>query len=375
MDINISVKKGIAIRPLYLFFIIATLQSGIGIITDPRDIYLEAKQDSWLSILIAYLLLIIVLYVMFAILDRYENADIFGIQADIFGKWIGKTLGTIYVVYFFGSLFSILAAYIEVVQIFIFPEISSFLIVLLILFLALYAVLGGLRVIVGVCFLFFLLSQWLLILLYHPISSMDFDHLLPIFQTPIQQILKGAQVTTYPFAGFEILFLIYPFINDKKKAKLPSFLAITYTFLLLLISTLVAIGYFGLKSLETINWPVFTFFKSVTYSFVERLDYIVIVEWMMIIVPNNVLLLWGVTYGLNRLYNVSQRTTAYIASTILLILVSSIKSSHIIYSIQEWVSKIGFWIIFVYPLLLLPLVVWKKKREQAKGDEKNDKST
>ncbi|WP_274380099.1 GerAB/ArcD/ProY family transporter [Lederbergia galactosidilytica] len=121
MEINVNVKPRLRFRAFYLFFIIYGIQTGVGIIGAPRYIFREAGRDAWLSVIIAFLMQIIVTYVMLLILRQYKNADIFGIQVDLFGRWIGKILGTVYIVYFAASLFSIIITYIEVIQIFLYP--------------------------------------------------------------------------------------------------------------------------------------------------------------------------------------------------------------------------------------------------------------
>src|SRR5699024_10596625 len=125
MEVNLNVKPGLRIRAFYLFFIIPSIQIGVGILGAPKYIFEEANQDAWLSILIAFVYMIIVAWVMFIILNQYKNADIFGIQIDIFGNWIGKLLGTIYIAFFAAELLSVLLTYIEIVQIFLYPTIPT----------------------------------------------------------------------------------------------------------------------------------------------------------------------------------------------------------------------------------------------------------
>src|SRR5699024_10896573 len=100
MDINLNVKPGLRIRDFYLFFIIPSIQVGVGVLGAPRYIFADARQDAWLAILIAFVYIIIVAFVMFIILNQYKNADNFGIQMDVFEKWIGKLLGPVYIVFF-----------------------------------------------------------------------------------------------------------------------------------------------------------------------------------------------------------------------------------------------------------------------------------
>src|SRR5699024_3538240 len=99
--------------------------------------------DSWVSILLAHGFIMITVAVMFMILNQYESADIFGIQVDIFGHILGKLLGVIYVVYFGLVLVSVLATYIQVVQLFLYPTFPTYLLCILILLLILMQLLEG----------------------------------------------------------------------------------------------------------------------------------------------------------------------------------------------------------------------------------------
>ncbi|WP_062108794.1 GerAB/ArcD/ProY family transporter [Bacillus niameyensis] len=367
MEVNVNVKPRLRFRAFYLFFIIFGVQTGVGILGAPRFIYQEAGRDAWVSILIAYLMQIIVVYVMVLVLRQYKNTDIFGIQVDLFGKWVGKALGAVYIIYFAASFFSILITYIEVVQIFLYPTLSSYMIGGLLLIIVVYAVLGGLRIIIGVTVIFPLLVQWFLILLYVPIIKMDWLHFLPMFQASIPELLHGARATSYSLSGFEIFFVLYPFIEDKEKVKLPMFLGMGYTTFLILITTVIVFGYYSLEDLHIIDFSVLAIFKSVSYTFIERLDFIVVAQWVFVIIPNLVLLMWAITYGMKRLYRVPQRIMVYIVSLIMLILASFIKYDIIISKLVDTISLIGFWLIFVYPLILLPLVWIKKKWRKLKG--------
>ncbi|RDW19846.1 GerAB/ArcD/ProY family transporter [Oceanobacillus chungangensis] len=371
MEINSNIKAHLQFPAFYLFFIMFGVQTGVGIMGAPKYIFIEAKQDSWVAILLAYILLIIIVSVMLLILKQYEDADIFGIQVDIFGKWIGKLFGTIYILYFFVNLLSILLNYIEVIKVYLFPTISSFILGLLFIILIAYCVLGGIRTIVGMIFFFVILTQWILFLLYDPISRMDWSHFSPMFQASFPEILQGTKATTYSISGFELLFILYPFIQNKDKIKLPLFLGLGYTIFNLLLVTVISIGYFSPVDLADLDWPTLSLFKNVSYSFIERLDNIIIFEWIMVILPNLVLLMWGMTYGMKRIYNVSQKSTLYIASIMVLILIIFIQHDKQVTMITDTIAQFGFWLLFVYPLFLLPIVLIKKKWRRQREDEKN----
>lgn len=366
MNVNLNINQGEHIRAFYLFFIILNIQIGVGILGAPRYIIEHAKQDAWLSILIAYFGMLIILSIMFLILSRYENTDIFGIQQQLFGDKIAKVLGTIYILFFIFQLLSVLITYIEVVKIFLVPTVPSLVLGLMILTLVSYSVLGGLRVVMGVIFLFTLSSLWIIPLLYDPITRMDWTHFLPLFDASLPDLLKGARSTSYTFLGFEILFLIYPFIQNKQHAKRAVYLGATFTTFMLMIATIISIGYFSLEGMHVLAWPVISLYKSTSFSFMERFDYFIIVEWMMVVITTATLLMWSIVHSSERLFNIKQKKSLIIISILLIFSSTYFISETIIRKFTNIISAVGIWIVYVYPLLLLPIVLFKTRRKGEK---------
>lgn len=371
MDVNVRVKKNFTIRAFYLIFIINTVQTGVGIMGAPKHIFLAAGRDSWLAILIAWAYMLVIVFVMFKILNQYKNADLFGIQVDVFGIWIGKLLGSLFLLHIAMSFLSVLITYIEVVQIFIFPNIKIVTMATLLLALIMYSVRGGIRVIVGIVFVFFLLTVFYSPILIHPAMRMDMTHFMPPVQASFKELLLGAKGTTYSFLGFEILLIIYPFIQNKKAAKLPTYLGVSLSAFLVLVMTVITIGYFSPHQIKSIDWTVLSLFKTVSFSFLERFDYVIVAEWMMVVIPNMVLLMWVITYGVKRLYKVPQKTTLYVASFLFLLISCLLNSNYAVQTTTDTVAKVGIWIVFVYPLILLPLVLIKKRWQKKKGETKS----
>lgn len=369
MDIYLQINSNARIRAFYLFFIVVSTQIGVGVMSGPRPIFLDAQQDSWIAVLISYAAMVMVTCVMLFILKSYGNTDIFGVQVDIFGTWVGKILGTIYILHFAVSLLVVLVTYMDVVELFLFPQISTWVLGFLLLSLVTYCVAGGLRSIIGVVFIFFIFSHLLLLLLYKPVSLIDTTHYQPVLQASMIDLLKGAKSTTYMLTGFEVIFLLYPFIQNKKQVWRPMLLGITWSVVILLINTLIAIGYFSAHQLETEEWAVLSLFKIVNLPFIARFDVIVIAVWMMIILATMMLFMWGIIQGMKRLYHVPKRMTLYTASLIFFVLGGFIDDHHQIILLNNQANNIAFWIIFVYPFVLLPIVQFKKwkQRRSKKG--------
>lgn len=371
MDVNVHTQKYDQFRAFYVFFIIGSVQIGVGVIGAPRLIFEKAGHDAWISILLSFIFVLIVAFAMLYILRQYENADILGIQYDLFGGFINKLFGTIYIIHFATEIFSILITYIEIIKVFIFPDSSSLILGTMLLILIIYSCLGGLRVIVGVTFLFFFLSHWIIFLLPEAMTKMNFFNFLPVMDRGIIDIIEGAKSTAYTFMGFEILFFLYPFIQNKENIRKPFVLALFYSAFFVLLVTVVTIGFFSAEQIQRRIWPVFHLFKIQTSPLIERFDYIVVAEWMMMTIPTMVLLMWGITYTAQRLYKIPNKVSLYGTSVLLLILLPFFTTRNQINSFTDIVQQSGIWITYIYPLILVPLIWIKKKRRKKKKGSLN----
>src|SRR5690625_8030861 len=101
-----------------------------------------------------------------------------------------------------------------------------------------------------------------------------------------------------------MLFILYLYIENKKNANFPVYLGLSVSALLVLVTTIISIGYYSPYGLDKMDWAVLSLFKSVSLAFLERFDYIIIAEWMMITVPTMIFLMCGVSYGLMCLFSI-----------------------------------------------------------------------
>ncbi|WP_281976104.1 GerAB/ArcD/ProY family transporter [Halobacillus litoralis] len=362
MKTNISMNPGKSVQAFYLFFIIHTSQIGAGLMGVPRILVLEAGSDAWISVLIAGIYLHIMIFLMLSILRAYDNSDILGVQGDLFGKWIGKILGLMYVLYIFLLVLTVMKNYIEVVQVFIFPEMPIWLMSLFLLSLMVYSIIGGFRVVVGTAFIFFFLTIWLALTIYKPMTYMDWEHFLPVMHhSSPTDLFMGAKQVAYSVLGLEILLFVYPFIEDKKKISLPAHAGVLFTTFLILLVTVVSIGYFSPDQLKATVWATLSLFKIISFSIVERFDFIAVALWMMVIIPNLVLFGWMIVHSMKRLFNTPKKPTLYALAFLLFIASITIEKRVGVNQLTSITSEVGFWIVFVYPWFIYIIVMVKKK--------------
>lgn len=361
MNNTIHVKNQEMINAFLLFFVIHTIQVGVGIHGFQRVIYQDAKHDAWISVLLVGIATHIIAIIMIKTLEIYGSNDLYGIHQDIFGKWFGNFLNLIYILYCSTAFFSVLRNYIEVVQTWVFPNLSTWFISATLLLIVIYAFTGGLRVIVGISFFSFVLSIWLLPMLVYPLQFTSARSLLPIMETDIIGILKGAQSMTFTIAGFEILNVIYPFIKDKNKVQKHVHFGLLATTIIYLSVILVSITYFSPEQLNKSIWATLTLFSVVQFPFIERFEYIAVCFWMLVILPNLCLYLWAAYRGSLRLVKVNSNKFIWLFSVVIFMLSLSIETRTQINEVNTYFSKVGFYVIFVYPIFIYFLAIMKKK--------------
>ncbi|WP_027963811.1 GerAB/ArcD/ProY family transporter [Halalkalibacillus halophilus] len=354
------------IKAVYLLLIIHTMQVGVGIAGLPRFIFAEAKQDSWISLLLAGIIIHIVVAIIIFVLRTYPNTDLLGVLSYCFGNIFGKILGMIFTFYFFLVFLSILLNYVEFVQVFIFPRMPSWFISLLLISLVFYAVYSGLRVAVGTCIVFYFATFWIALLLIEPITMIEFDHYFPIFHASPTEILEGARITTYSLLGFELLWLIYPFIQDQRKIGRYAQGAVAITILYGLYVVIVSIGYFSADQLEEKIWPLLTMFKILSLPMFERFDILAVALWMMVILPNLIMFAWMISYSCKRVCGFKQKHSLVAFLLVALIISSIVQKRENVNAFTTFIGEIGFGFGILFPLLILPFAIfhrWKGKKQ------------
>lgn len=372
MKNSIRLSSKDMVNAYLLFFVIHSAQVGVGIQGFQRIIYQDARHDAWISVLLAGLATHIIAFCMIKTLEVYGSNDLYGIQQDIFGIWIGNFLNALYVVYCFIAFFSVLRNYIEVIQAWIFPNLGTWFLSATLLLIIIYAFTGGLRVLVGVSFFSVVLALWIFPMLIFPMKFSSSEALFPILETNFSSILKGAQSMTFTIIGFEILNVIYPFIKEKKKVNKYVHLGLLATTIIYLSVMMVSITYYSEGKLLKTIWATLTLFSFISFPFMERFEFVAVCFWMLIILPNLCLYLWAAYRGTIRLVKISGTKFVWIFSLLIFIGTLMVQTRTQINSINTHFGQIAFYIVFIYPIFLFIITMLKKKFPSRKGqkDEK-----
>lgn len=305
-----------------------------------------AGQDAWVSVLLCAFSIHVVIWMIYRILNHHDS-DLIYIHQQFFGKWAGGGLNLIFIIYFLLISTYQIRLFIEVIQVYIFPDLKTWPLALVLVLLAYYMVGGGFRVIVGICMLGFI-SHVLFLTMLFTAPFFHFSNLTPIIDHSPSAIAKAAKELTFSYMGVEMLFFCYTFIKTPKKSQMWAHwgnIALTTLYLVEIIFVLLL---FKSEQLSTEVWPALSKYKFVQFPFIERFEFIGASATILRIFPIVCLCLWASSRIMKLMFTVKQLTVLPIFLLLIFISVCLLPDRNSIEVVQSWSSKIGFCMIYVY---------------------------
>lgn len=235
---------------------------------------------------------------------------------------------------------------------------------LMVLALALYGVLGGIRVIAGIGFVSVLIITLEMLLFYYPLQYADWGYLLPVMNHSPRDFLKGTQEISFSVVGFELLMFVLPFIRDTNKAPRYAHFAIVFTMFTYLVYMFTALVYFSGGQLIHTIWPTLTLLKIVEFPFIERVEYITVSLYLIGILPNVMLYVWSASRGIPKMSPLKEKASLYLVVVILFVICTFFSSRLEIRRLNEISGQVSIYMAFAYPLLLSMLLFFKRRGVQ-----------
>ena len=167
----------------------------------------------------------------------------------------------------------------------------------------------------------------------------------------------------FQFMGFEILFMFYPFLKNPEQSQKWAHYGAFISFLLYLFVALVTFVYFSEKQIQHITWPTLTLLKIAEIPLIERVEYIVVSIWLLVVLPGISLNLWAACRGVKRMANVKQHIMLLIFLISYFVLSNMLEDRRLIKQFVAIHSNIGFCYVYGYiPFLFVAIHLRQKIR-------------
>lgn len=358
------VPERLQISPFLVLYLIMSMQIGIGVLGYQRIIAKAAGYDAWISVLAAGLSIHLIVWMIYKICGTAKG-DIVAAHAYVFGSKIGNLVSLLFIIYLLIFALAVLRTFIEVIQVWMFPELSTFWFSLVFLLLAVYIVFGGFRTVAGIAFFCIVLPSYLLLTFGFALKFADFTNLLPLFDHSLKEMVSSAYSMSLTYIGFEIPIFFYPFIKEPEKSQKWAHLGVLLTTTIYTLLAIITFTYFSEEQLARSIWATLEMWKIVSMPFVERFEYIGIANWNLIILPNIVIALWASSMIIKRTIKLQQRKGVIILAIVCLLAINFFDTREKINILNDWTGKIGFGITYIYiPLLFISTMIAKKVKSK-----------
>ena len=359
-----SVNERYTVSPFLLFVIIQSMQFGLRILFMAIKPIELAGQDAWISVLLSAFSIHLVIWMMYRILN-HNKTDLIQIHKLFFGKWAGNALNLFFILYYLLNAAHQIRYFIEVIQVWVFPDIETWILALVLLLLVYYIIAGGFRVIVGICLLSFV-NTFLFLFMLFTAPYFHFHHLLPILNHSPGEILEASRALTFSYAGVEILFFCYTFIKTPQKSEKWAHLANISITILYLAEIIFSLLLFKQEQLSTEIWPGLTKYQFVQFPFIERFEFIGASATLFRLFPIVCLCIWASSRIMKYTFSVKQSKVLPFFLLAVFVAVCLIPNRIGIQFVQRWLENIGLHLIYLYiPFLFIFDLIRTKARKTA----------
>lgn len=249
----------------------------------PSFVTVHAAQDGWLSVLLSSLAGIIVVLVVTFLGLRHPGKTLIEYSEVILGKWLGKIVGLIFILFFIHITAIMIREVSTTVNGTLLPKTSFETITLIIFLTSVYTVKKGLEVMTRANVLnlvtIYVAMFTVLFLLF---KDFHFEYFTPVLSRGFTPVIKDSIAPAGWFGEVVSLAFIMPHLNKPKEARFFSILALLWITLTLMVLVGVNIMIFGPKFSSLISFPSLRAVRYINVNeYIQRLDIVFIIPWII----------------------------------------------------------------------------------------------
>src|SRR5699024_2153777 len=171
------------ISSFQLIFLLIHGQIGVGVITLPYDIFVKAKSDAWISVLITGIIIQIFIFIYGCLLRRFPNYSLF-------------------VLSYLSVAILIMARFSYFLKTWMMPMTPKWILLSILSFTVIFIVIENIQVIGRFTVLMSVVFIGFFIVNVYALKYIHITHILPVGSSGITSITKGIAPAIFSFQGF-----------------------------------------------------------------------------------------------------------------------------------------------------------------------------
>ncbi|RCW43065.1 GerAB/ArcD/ProY family transporter [Paenibacillus prosopidis] len=286
---------------MQVFWMIFIMDLGMTLIMTLTPSLQAAKQDVWISILVAGCIILLATVLVTNASLLHPDQNLIQLSQTVLGKWIGKVVIVIYLVQWYTILPIVLRQFIDVIHTMILPATPKAAVMIIMLLLIVYATYSGGIVSIARCseVLGPIIILMVILALVASLNNADWKYLLPVFvDSGMMGVINGAlPPASYLGHSVEYLMLASFLYQPRKGAPYAYWGVIAATFLVL-IAMLMATVTMGTNLAPKMWYPFFEMSRKISlFGFIENFDPLTIVIWVASVFIKLAIYLFITSYG------------------------------------------------------------------------------
>ncbi|WIF95762.1 GerAB/ArcD/ProY family transporter [Caminicella sporogenes] len=343
----ISIRQGIAL--LVLFIIDGTVMLPTAA---------EAGKDLWMSIVISIIFTIPMIFIYSKLLLMYPHKDFFDILEIIFGKYIGKIIGILYIWFSFHLSALVLRDFGEVFNILL-PETPMVIIFIPLLIVCVWGIKEGIEVLGRVAKFFMpLIIFFILFFVIVLIHKMNINNIRPVLMNGMKPVMKGAfSAFSFPFGEIIIFIMIFSSLQKEEKTYKVYLLGLIIGGVLILIIKLTNVLVIGINKYSFQYFPGIAAVRRAgvgkAIKSIEMLSFIIIFTGGFIKISISML---ASIKGIAKLFDITDYRFIVVPMSLMMLNLAYIISDNIM-DFVNWSAKI--WPYYAFPFqVIIPVLIF-----------------
>ncbi|MFN7249348.1 MAG: endospore germination permease [Anaerobacillus sp.] len=365
------------ISNLQFFILVFFFTIGNTIINAPALIVSQAKQDAWISNILAltFGLCLVLFYCYLG--TKFPNKSIVQYSEIILGKVIGKMFSLFLISYFFIIASLMVRQFGDFMTTIIMPETPSLAIHLLFLTIIIIGaylgietlgrsgeiILPTLLLLLGIPFIFLL-------------PETDIDNLKPIYENGFFPVMRGTISNIgLPYLQLIVILMLFPFVEDVKKVRKIFILGVFLGGVVLVAVILYSILTIGVILTEMKHYPPYFMAQKISIGdIIERLEVLIAGTWFITIFFKTTILLYAANLGLSQIFNYENSRPILFCLSYLLLILTQFISPNIVYFndfFRNIIPPYSLTFGLLYPIVLVGIYLIRKKNLPSIANDKS----
>ncbi|MBA2937569.1 endospore germination permease [Paenibacillus sp. CGMCC 1.16610] len=340
-----------------LFWMFTTLEISMSIWLTVSPTIETARQDAWISLLLAGVIGIAVTLILVLVSQRHSAYTLVEFAQKLCGKWVGKLIAALYIMVWFSVSADILRIFSLFIKQFLFHDTPIWVIAILMVSamvyinyagnieaIARFSELAGPLLLIGI-----LITFGLNVTNLHP------ELILPVFaDSGAVPILKGSFVNASFLGESMMIMMLTPFIVNSQKMLKPALLAICVPSLVAVLTAIFVVMTFGTNIGSTLIYPYFSMVRFINYlEFIQNMDVWIMFIWIFSVFVKLAIYLFINSYGTAQLLGI-KNWRILIGFAAVVIFAISLTPANII-GLLDYAKLV--WIIYIFPIFIVGLPI------------------